>query len=232
MNTPAHERILIVDDDERIRRALQNALTAKGYAVEEAASGEDALKIAAENPPGMVVLDLAMPGQDGFQVCKELRQWSKVPILVLSVKDRESDKVTALDLGADDYLTKPFNTEELLARVRAHLRRSKERPEENAIIQMDGLKVDIPRHAVSLHDQQIKLTKTEFALLQYLIQNRGRVMTYRQILSHVWGTEYENDTQTLRVHAGRLRQKIESDPGRPRFILTEPGVGYRFSIVS
>lgn len=227
---PESPRILVVDDDVQIRRALFHALSARDYAVDLAASGEEALERAALNTPDMVVLDLAMPGMDGLETCKELRRWSMVPVLVLSVRDGDADKVAALDIGADDYLTKPFNTGELLARIRAHLRRAKQAPpdSESAVYEMDALKVDIPRHQVFLNEEEVKLTKTEFSLLHYLIQNAGRVMTYGMLLMQVWGSDYEGDTQTLRVHVGNLRRKIEPDPGRPHFILTEPGVGYRF----
>lgn len=230
MSVSLSEHILIVDDDIQIRRALLHALSARGYKITQAANGEEALALAAAEHPDIIVLDLAMPGMSGLEVCRELRAWSKAPILVLSVKDRDSDKIAALDFGADDYLTKPFNTGELLARIRAHLRRAKQAPldTDSAVYEMEGLKVDIPRHQVFLRDEEIKLTKTEFALLQYLIQNAGRVVTYSMLLMQVWGTDYEGDTQTLRVHVGNLRRKIEPDPGRPHFILTEPGVGYRF----
>ena len=223
-------RILIVDDDVQIRRALFHALTARKYTVDLAASGEEALEHAALNAPDMVILDLAMPGMGGIETCKELRRWSNVPVLVLSVRDADADKIAALDIGADDYLTKPFNTGELLARIRAHLRRAKQIPtdSESAVYESDSLKVDIPRHQVYLRDEEVKLTKTEFSLLQYLMQNAGRVMTYGMLLMQVWGSDYEGDTQTLRVHVGNLRRKIEPDQGRPHFILTEPGVGYRF----
>jgi two-component system KDP operon response regulator KdpE len=228
MSAQLSDHILIVDDDIQIRRALHHALLARGYRITQAASGEEALNLAAAEPPSLVVLDLSMPGKSGLEVCKELRTWSKAPILVLSVRDRDTDKIAALDLGADDYLTKPFNTGELLARIRAHLRRVKELPVEKAVHEVDGLKVDLFRRLVTLDGQEVKLTKTEFGMLAYLIQNAGRVITYGQILTNVWGPEYEADTQTLRVHAGHLRRKIEPDPARPRFILTEPGVGYRF----
>lgn len=228
MSALLSDHVLIVDDDIQIRRALTSALSARGYRITQASNGEEALNLAAAEPPSLVILDLSMPGKSGLEVCKELRTWSKAPILVLSVKDRDADKIAALDLGADDYLTKPFNTGELLARIRAHLRRMKEMPAGKVVYEMDGLKVDLSRHQVILNGEEIKLTKTEFALLQYLIQNAGRVVTYNQLLSHVWGPEYEEDMQTLRVHAGNLRRKIEPNSTRPRFILTEPGVGYRF----
>jgi len=222
------EKILVVDDDVRIRRALKNALSARGYDVLLASNGDEALEIASLEVPSMVILDLSMPGMTGLDVCKELRIWSQVPILVLSVHDKEKDKVSALDLGADDYLTKPFNTGELLARIRAHIRRAKQVPSSVTVFESHGLKVDLSKHQVFREGHEVKLTKTEFSLLQYLIKNSGRVVTYTILLSEVWGHEYEGDTQTLRVHIGNLRKKIEGDPNRPNFILTEPGVGYRF----
>jgi two-component system KDP operon response regulator KdpE len=221
---------MVVDDDVQIRRALRHALAARGYDVVLAATGEEALDLAASSSPDMVVLDLNLPGMTGMDVCRELRSWSQVPILVLSVQDRPNDKVTALDLGADDYLTKPFDTAELLARIRSHLRRSAQTPQQvEAIMTFGALKIDVARHQVFRDEQEIRLTKTEFALLQYLAQNAGRVVTYSLLLSKVWGSEYEADTQTLRVHIGNLRRKIEADANRPTFILTEPGVGYRFT---
>jgi two-component system, OmpR family, KDP operon response regulator KdpE len=228
MNTNK-EKILVVDDDVQIRRALRNALSARGYEVLLASGGEEALEIAALEIPSMVILDLSMPGMSGLEVCRELRTWSQLPILVLSVYDKEADKVAALDLGADDYLTKPFNTGELLARIRAHIRRAKQLPSTVTVFESGGLKVDLARHYVLKNDQEVKLTKTEYSLLQYLIQNSGRVVTYSILISKVWGPEYDGDTQTLRVHIGNLRKKIEEDPNRPLFILTEPGVGYRFN---
>lgn len=223
------EKILVVDDDIQIRRALRNALSARGYDVMLASNGEEALDMAASETPDMVILDMSMPGISGIEVCKELRTWTHIPILILSVKDKEADKIAALDLGADDYLTKPFNTGELLARIRAHIRRTKQIQPVDPVFEKNGLKVDLARHLVFKDGEELKLTKTEFSLLQYLIQNSGRVVTYSLLLSQVWGPEYECDTQTLRVHIGNLRKKIEEDPNRPHFILTEPGVGYRFN---
>lgn len=227
---PEKERILVVDDDAQIRRALHHALSARGYEVLLAENGEEALTLAAAQRPDMVIVDLSMPGLSGLDVCRQLRAWSQVPVLVLSVHDKETDKITALDLGADDYLTKPFSTGELLARIRAHLRRTHQAEGESPLFESNGLKVDFAYYQVFLNEVEVKLTKTEFALLQYLIRNAGRVVTYNLLLDQVWGgLRMENDIQTLRVHVGNLRKKIELDPNRPRFILTEPGVGYRFN---
>jgi two-component system KDP operon response regulator KdpE len=220
--------ILVVDDDMQILRALRHALAARGYEVLLASSGQQALEMAAVQQPNMVILDLTLPDMSGIEVCRELRTWLHVPILVLSVRDRPDDKVTALDTGADDYLTKPFDTSELLARIRSHLRRADQLPVAEPVYELENLRIDISRHQVLREGEEVHLTRTEFALLQYLAQNSGRVVTYGMLLQRVWGPEYETDTQTLRVHIGNLRRKIEPDPDRPRFILTEPGVGYRF----
>ncbi|MBI2267690.1 MAG: response regulator transcription factor [Armatimonadetes bacterium] len=221
------DRILVVDDDVQIRRALQRALAMKGYQAIFAASGEEALEIAALELPAMVILDLSLPGISGLEVCQELRNWFKSPILVLSVRDRDTDKITALDLGADDYLTKPFSVDELLARIRAHLRRVSSTAYRKPLFEINGLKIDLSKRRVFLNSEEVKLTRTEFALLSYLVENAGRVITHGQLLTRVWGPEYAGDIQTLRVHIGNLRRKMERDPGRPEFILTEPGVGYR-----
>jgi len=226
--TKTEALILVVDDDVQILRALKHALVARGYEVLVASTGQEALELAAVQLPRMIILDLSLPDMSGLDVCRELRTWLQVPILVLSVKDRPADKVAALDIGADDYLTKPFDTSELLARIRSHLRRAEQLPVAEPVYDLENLKVDIARRQVFRNGEEIHLTRTEFALLQYLLQNAGRVVTYGILLQHVWGPDYETDTQTLRVHIGNLRRKIEPDPDRPRFILTEPGVGYRF----
>ena len=221
-------KILVVDDDIQIRRALRNVISARGYEVILASNGEEALDKAALELPDMVVLDLQMPGLSGLNVCKELRSWSNIPILILSVKDLESDKVTALDLGADDYLTKPFKSGELLARIRAHIRRASQTKPASPIFEERGLKVDFASHQVFLESREIKLTKTEFSILKYLIQKTGKVITYKLLISEIWGSDYKGEISTLRVHIGNLRKKIEKDPNRPKFIITEPGIGYRF----
>lgn len=219
--------ILVIDDEPQIRRALRAGLERNGYSVELAASGEEGLDMAALHTPDMVILDLAMPGTDGFQVCKQLREWTKVPILVLSVRDDESDKIAALDLGADDYLTKPFGLGELMARVRAALRRSGDQPEE-AVLSFGDLQIDFARRIVTISEHEIHLTPIEYDLLRQLATHSDHVMTHRQLLTRVWGPEYSEDTHTLRVHIANLRTKLEADPARPRFIQTEPRVGYRF----
>ncbi len=229
---PAPEKpskILVIDDEEQIRRALKSILGARNYEVILASDGEEGLDLAIDHSPDLVILDLSMPGMSGLEVCKELRTWYNGPILVLSVRSGEADKIAALDLGADDYLTKPFSAGELLARVRALLRRSSGQAAQPPVISAGDLEIDLARRCVTRAGQEIDLTRTEFDILAYLAQNADRVVTSKMILEHVWGPEYTEDTQTLRVHISHLRKKIEPHPSVPRYILTEPGVGFRFS---
>jgi two-component system KDP operon response regulator KdpE len=221
-------RILVADDEEPIRRALKTILTARNYTVVLANNGEEAIEKAIQQPPDLVILDLSMPGMDGFRVCQGLRSWLGAPILILSVREAEKDKVNALDLGADDYLTKPFSASELLARVRALLRRANGSSSPEPVFHVDDLMIDIARRRVSKGEAEIKLTRTEFDILAYLLKNANRVVTSRMILQQVWGPEYTEDFHTLRVHIGNLRKKIEPDPSVPRYILTETSVGYQF----
>lgn len=224
-------RVLVVDDEPQIRRALRAGLERNGFTVLLAASGEEALDQAAERPPDIVVLDLAMPVLDGFDVCRQLREWTSVPIIVLSVREGERDKIEALNLGADDYLTKPFSLDELIARIRAVLRRSGSAEEPDAAtITAGDLQLDFARRQVRLRNREIHLTPTEYDLLRYLALNAGRVLTHRQLLTRIWGAEYAEDTRTLRVHIGHIRGKIEDDPTNPRYLRTEPRVGYRFRL--
>jgi two-component system, OmpR family, KDP operon response regulator KdpE len=224
-------KVLVIDDEPQIRRALRAGLERNGYTVSLAASGEEGLDLAALQPPDLVILDLAMPGMDGFEVCRQLREWSKAPIIVLSVRESETDKIRALDLGADDYLTKPFSLGELLARLRAVVRRagSGEEPEMPSLTAGD-LQIDFARRRVTRDGQEIRLTPTEYDLLRHLTLNPDRVLTHRQLLTRVWGAEYAEDTHTLRVHIANLRNKIEPDSARPRYLHTEPRVGYRFRV--
>ncbi len=223
-------RVLIIDDEPQIRRALRAGLERTGYSVSAAASGEEGLDLAAEHPPDLIILDLAMSGTDGFSVCEELRKWTKVPIIVLSVRDSEEDKIRALDLGADDYLTKPFGVGELLARMRAVMRRlaNDEAEDNQPTFRAGDLEIDYVHRQVRMADTEIHLTPKEYDLLRCMIQYRNRVVTHRQLLSKVWGPEFAEDTHTLRVHVANLRNKLESDPARPHFIRTEPRIGYRF----
>ena len=221
----AGERILVVDDEPQIRRALRTALTGHGYDVSIAEDGESALVTIAAFQPQVIVLDLVMPGIDGFEVLRETRTWSKVPVIVLSARGQERDKVAALDLGADDYLTKPFGMNELHARVRALLRRTGGPSE--PIVKFGTITIDLARHIVTSGENEVHLTPTEFNLLAVLAANPDRVLTHRQILERVWGGYAAENAQQLRVYINYLRKKLETDPANPRWIVTEPGVGYR-----
>ena len=221
------ERILVVDDEEQIRRALQRALAARGYQVEVAVDGEDALSTFGAFTPDVVVLDLNLPGIDGLEVTRWLRSWSQVPILVLSVREDEADKVAALDLGADDYLTKPFGVPELLARVRALLRRT-ESPAAATRFEVDGTEIDLSTRTVRRGGAAVHLTRTEWSLLETLAGSPGKLLTHTWLLERVWGQGYDGDVEVLRVFVSQLRRKIEPDPAHPTLIVTEPGVGYRW----
>jgi len=219
-------RILVVDDERAIRRYLHVALNAQGYTVYEANSGKEAINSAIADRPDLIILDLGLPDLDGIEVTRQLREWSKIPIIVLSVRERETDKISALDVGADDYLTKPFSTGELMARMRAALRHTTQSAVD-PVFEIDNLKVDLTRRQVKIDNEEISLTPTEYDLLRILVQNAGRVLTHRQMLRQVWGNAYEGEMHLLRVNMSNLRRKIEPDPTRPRYIITEPGVGYR-----
>ncbi len=219
------ERVLVVDDEPQIRRALRTALTGHGYEVETADDGEATLMLLAARAPDVLVLDLVMPGVDGFEVLRRVREWSRVPIVVLSARGQERDKVTALDLGADDYLTKPFGIAELLARVRAVLRRAA--PTVESRLTVGDVTVDLERRVVAKAGVEVHLTPTEYDLLRVLAVDAGKVLTHRQLLARVWGGYATENSQQLRVYVNYLRRKLEDDPARPRLILTEPGVGYR-----
>jgi two-component system, OmpR family, KDP operon response regulator KdpE len=219
-------RILIVDDEPAIRRFLRVTLDAHGYQVYEADTGHEALQAVPACRPDAVILDLGLPDLEGHEVIRRLREWSPVPIIVLSVREHETEKIAALDAGADDYLTKPFNVGELLARLRAALRRAANTGNE-PIYEVEELRLDLGRRQVSLAGQEIALTPTEYDLLRALAQHGGRVLTHHQLLRQVWGASYEPEAHLLRVNISNLRRKIEPDPSRPHYILTEPGVGYR-----
>jgi len=222
--------VLIVDDEVQIRRFLRISLEANGYHVHEATNGQDALAAAAQVRPDLIILDLGLPDIDGITVLTRLREWTTTPVIILSVLDADRDKVAALDAGADDYLTKPFSVEELLARLRVAQRHA--RPAEQAPIFTSGdLQVDLARRLVTVRGEAVKLTPTEYALLRLLIQHAGRVLTHRQILKAVWGPQYVDETHYLRVYFAQLRQKLEVNPTLPRLIVTEPGVGYRLVAV-
>jgi two-component system KDP operon response regulator KdpE len=219
-------RVLVVDDEPAIRHFLKTVLTAQGYVVFEAKTGQEALSQVVAQRPDVVVLDLGLPDMDGVQVTHLLREWTPLPILILSVRDREEDKIAALDAGADDYLTKPFGSGELLARVRAALRRAAQ-SSAGPIYVTDDLRVDLARRVVTLAGEEVQLTPTEYDLLRVLVSNAGKVLTHHQLLRDVWGVGYEQEMHMLRVNISNLRRKLEPDPARPHFIVTEPGVGYR-----
>jgi len=219
-------KILIIDDEEAIRRFLRVTLAAQGYTVLEAASGNDGLSIAAAQKPDVIILDLGLPDIDGVMVTRMLREWTRIPIIILSVRGSEKDKIAALDAGADDYLTKPFGAGELLARIRAALRRSVQTPNEPVFV-TGNLEIDLARRLVTLSGQEVQLTPNEYGLLRVLVNNAGKVLTHRHLLHEVWGVEYGEEFHLLHVNISNLRRKIESDPTRPQYIITEPGVGYR-----
>lgn len=219
-------KILIVDDEIQIRRLLRISLEAQGYKIIEAVNGQDGLLEAAQRKPDLIILDLGLPDMEGLTVLKRLREWSRVPVIILSVKDREDEKVAALDLGADDYVTKPFGTAELLARMRVALRHSEPSAEESVFRSVD-LEVDLASRVVRKKGKEVQLTATEYSLLKYLVRNAGKVLTHRQLLKEVWGPNYETQTHYLRVYITHLREKLESTPSKPKLIITESGIGYR-----
>jgi len=223
-------RILVVDDEPPIARLLRTTLSAHGYEIAVAADGQAALDQAARWRPDVILLDLGLPVIDGLEVCRRIRDWSQVPIIVLSVRDAEQDKVAALDLGADDYLTKPFGADELLARIRVALRHTARGTLSDApALRFGDLAIDLTRRLVTLAGREVHLTPTEYDLLKALATQAGRVLTHGMLLRAVWGSAYEHDAPTLRVFITQLRRKIEADPAHPVHILTEPGIGYRFS---
>ena len=225
MTTATNQRILVVDDEAPIRRYLRAALSAQGFNVYESASGEEALQAVLSHRPDIIILDLGLPDIDGIEVTRRLREWSQTPIIILSVREAEQDKIAALDAGADDYLTKPFGTGELLARMRVALRKQVSVANE-PIFQSNDLTVDFARRLVMVENKEVQLTPTEYDLLKILVTHAGRVITHRQLLKQVWGEGYD-DMHILRVNISNLRGKIEPDPSRPTYIHTEPGVGYR-----
>jgi two-component system KDP operon response regulator KdpE len=222
-------KVLVVDDEDSIRRFLRFTLTSQAYTVLEAASGKDALSRVVEDKPDIVILDLGLPDIDGVEVTRLLREWTQMPIIILSVRGAERNKIAALDAGADDYLTKPFGVGELLARLRAALRRAAQLTPE-PIFTTGSLKVDLSRRLVTVSDHEVQLTPNEYGLLRVLVTHAGKVLTHRHLLREVWGAEYGDELHMLHVNISNLRRKIEPDPTRPRLIITEPGVGYRLRI--
>lgn len=217
---------LVIDDEVQMRRLLRVNLEAHGYRVVEACTGQEGITEAAQCRPDVVILDLGLPDLDGVRVLQRLREWSRVPVVVLSVRDREDDKIAALDQGADDYVTKPFSTGELLARLRVAQRRAQPATE-LTVFRSGQLEVDLTARLIRLKGQEVKLTATEYSLLRLFVQHAGKVLTHRQILREVWGPTYVEQTHYLRVYVAHLREKLEADPARPRLLITEPGIGYR-----
>ena len=218
--------ILVIEDDAQIRRFLRAALDAEGYRLQESATAEEGLAQAQSRQPDLILLDLGLPDRDGLEVIRSVREWGKIPILVLSARGQEKDKIAALDLGADDYVAKPFAVGELLARIRAALRRSTA-PATGAVVRFGAVEVDLDKRMVRVDTQDVHLTPNEYKLLQVLIQHAGKVLTQRQLLNEVWGPQHTEQAQYLRVYIAQLRRKLERNPARPRHLQTEPGVGYR-----
>jgi two-component system KDP operon response regulator KdpE len=226
----ARHRVLICDDEAQILRALRVILGDAGYEVIPALTAREALDAVAVHPPEAAIVDLVLPDGDGVDVCRSIREWSRMPIIVLSAVGDESEKVRALEAGADDYVTKPFGPDELVARLRAALRRSEPAGDEIPALTVDGLEVDLAARRISRDGEEIHLTPTEYELLRHLVLNRGRLLTHRSLLREVWGPGYQDDTQVLRVHIANLRRKIEPRAGEQRLIRTDPGIGYRFAV--
>jgi two-component system KDP operon response regulator KdpE len=220
-------RVLVVDDEMPILRALGTNLRARGYQVDLARTGEEALQLAARHRPDAVILDLGLPSITGIEVIEGLRGWTTVPVIILSARGAERDKVAALDAGADDYVTKPFGMDELLARLRAALRRNAPAPE-SAVVETPDFVVDLAAKRVTGPDGEVRLTPTEWGLVEVLVRNAGKLVSQRQLLQDVWGPQYGEETNYLRVHMAHIRRKLEPDPARPRYFVTEPGMGYRF----
>jgi two-component system KDP operon response regulator KdpE len=232
MTEPA-ATVLLIEDEPQIRRFLRVVLTSHGYRLIESGSGKQGISLVASEKPDVVILDLGLPDMDGLKVTTQLREWTTVPIVVLSAREQERDKVEALDAGADDYLTKPFGVDELLARLRValrHARRSRENDRSEAVFVLGHLKVDQPHRRVLVRDKETHLTPIEYKLLTALVRNAGKVVTHRQLLQEVWGKQYSTESRYLRVYMGMLRHKLEDDPARPQYLITEPGVGYRLRI--
>jgi two-component system KDP operon response regulator KdpE len=224
--TEPGQRVLVVDDENSIRRYLRAALGAQGFTVYEAANGMEAIQGVLAHHPDLIILDLGLPDMDGIEVTRQLREWSQIPIIILSVREAEVDKIAALDAGADDYLTKPFGTGELMARMRVVMRRLSGGADE-PVLQAGSLCMDLARRLVTVDENEVSLTPTEYDILRLLMQNAGKVITHRQLLRQVWGAAYEEEMHILRVNISNLRRKIEPDPTRPHYLITEPGVGYR-----
>lgn len=229
MNAP--NTIIVIDDEPQIRKVLSITLEAQDYKVIEAAKGKDGIVAVANYHPQLVILDLGLPDKDGFSVLSEIRTWSSVPVIILSVRDSEDSIVKALDLGADDYVTKPFNTKELLARIRANIRREQSQDNE-AVIENGNLKIDFSKRIVYKNDEEVKLTNTEYMLMHIFFKNIDRILTHNYLLKEIWGPSHVEDTQYLRVFIGQIRKKIEDDGSSPKYIITDSGIGYRMTVVN
>lgn len=232
ISTQTKPVVLLIEDETQIRRYLRAVLSDQGYTMLECGTGKDALKILAEEKPDVVILDLGLPDLDGLELTRRLREWSTIPIIILSARDQEKDKITVLDAGADDYLTKPFGSGELLARIRVALRHSTsaQSEAEESVFCAGELKIDLARRQVFRCSEEVHLTPNEYKLLSMLVRFAGKVVTHRQLLKEVWGSQYLQESHYLRVYMGQLRHKLELDPARPRHLITEPGVGYRLKI--
>lgn len=226
MEEKREQTVLVLDDEAQIRKLLKVALTTHGYLFVEAVTGREALEKAATVKPDMLIVDLGLPDMDGKEVVRQFREWSNAPVLILTARDQEQEKIEALDLGADDYVTKPFGTGELLARIRVCLRRCETQPQDSAVC-CGALCIDLARHRVSVDGRDVRLTPTEYDIIKVLGQNAGRVITHKQLLKAVWGDSYSDDIHYVRVYIGQIRRKIEADPAQPRYIVTESGIGYR-----
>lgn len=231
MNSFEKQTILVIEDEAPIRRFLKLTLTDHGYEFVEALNGKEGLSKLAACHPNLVILDLGLPDIDGIDLTREIREWSQVPIIVLSAREQEKDKVMALDAGADDYLTKPFGVQELLARARVAMRRTSQAPpQEDAVVCFGEAKIDFGKRTITFKDQDLHLTPNEFKLLAALVRHAGKVITHTQLLREIWGNEYTDETHYLRVYMAQLRRKLEIDPAHPRHLITEPGVGYRLKL--
>ncbi len=223
--------IVVIDDESQIRKILSITLGAEGFKVIEASKGKEGIVAVANNHPQLVILDLGLPDEDGFTVLKEIRTWSNIPIIILSVRNSEDDIVKALDLGADDYVTKPFNTAELIARIRANIRRT-QLPDSQSVVVNGDLKIDFSKRLIYKNDEELKVTNTEYMLLFLLFRNLDKVLTHNYLLKEIWGPVHSEDSQYLRVFIGQIRKKIEDDPAHPKYITTDSGVGYRMRLIN
>lgn len=222
-------KIVIIDDEPQIRRLLKMSLQAYDYKIYEAEAGREGLLLAASVRPDLLLVDLGLPDMDGKDVVRELREWSKVPIIILTAREQEQEKIMALDLGADDYVTKPFSMGELMARMRVCLRRSSAGEQEEPELVCGGIRMQLLQHSVTVDGREVKLTPTEFDLLKVMLRYAGRVLTHKQLLKAVWGSEYDDDLHYIRIYMRQLRRKIEQDPAQPRYLITEAGIGYRLN---